>query len=52
MPKKNNEEEEKVSEESQSEEKELLLPQDELLSAGIHISFSIKLYEIIYYLNV
>jgi len=42
MPEKNNEEEEKVSEESQSEEKELLLPQDELLSAGIHIGTKIK----------
>ena len=42
MSEKNNEEEEKASEESQSEEKELLLPQDELLSAGIHIGTKIK----------
>jgi len=35
-------EEEDPESESQSEEKELLLPQDELLSAGIHIGTKIK----------
>ena len=34
--------EENSESEAQSEEKELLLPQDELLSAGIHIGTKIK----------